>query len=119
MSKRRSTAQTLGIILLAIVAIRLAFDVLNLACRLLAWLLLRACWALEWAVDRLTVRETLRPSGGVHDAALPVARVAPVTVAPRQPDDVARLCKVLGRNDPETRRLAESMLASSTRVAGH
>lgn len=136
MSRQRARlgTQTGAIVLVILLALRLALDVLNLACRLAAWLLLRACWALEWAVDRLSIRATLRPSGVIKREiiksvaapayqpvvharpTLPRPQIAPQPVAQTQSDDVAKLCRLLGRNDPETRRMAEAMLASSTRV---
>lgn len=140
--RTRSTAQTVGTLLLVVVVLRLGLDPLDLTCKAIAWLLLRVCWALEWAVDQLSTRETVRPSGvvtmraslppsGTTVVRAPIARPNPrlddypykgsrsmqlPIAAARSADDVAKLCKVLGRNDPETRRLAEAMLASSTRV---
>lgn len=130
----RRSPVTLASVLVIILLVRLALNLIDLVLRLAVWLLLRLCWLLEAAIDRLTIRATLRPAAIVQNAPIRplqpsvVLKAPTVTVRPTvhathavalpqpQADDVALLCKKLGRNDPETRKLAESMLASATRV---
>lgn len=79
MTCRHSARQTVTAILLVVLALRLAFSLLDLLLRLAVWILLRACWAVEWAVDRLSTRETLRP-GAITQVAM---RPTPVPPSPQ------------------------------------
>lgn len=104
---RSKAAKTVTFVVLAAVLARLVLDVVLLVCRTFVWLLLRLCWALEWAIARLTDRPTVRPND------VPVSRVQRVSKLAPPSDDITRLMKVLGTRD---RGEAERLMALGTKV---
>jgi hypothetical protein len=67
---RSSTIQTLALVLLAIVLLRLAFDLVDVVCRARLWVLVRVCLWLEAAADWLADPRPLRrpPTVSASDA---------------------------------------------------
>jgi len=122
-----STAHPAAALLLPIVLLRLAVDLVLLACRLAVWLLLRLCWLLEAGLDHLgaprpkTAIVEIRPK---RVRAQSRSRPENASISPYRsiehhdvdPTDVVKLMKILGRRDAGTRALAERMLRDGTRV---
>jgi hypothetical protein len=134
MSHRRSPARTFALVLLVVVLIRLALTLVDLIARALVWLLLRACWALEWAVRKLTLESASGPAtsvlppvpqarmaAGSGRAPVPPAQVgmsSAISIArgqrPVPPvDEISKFMRVLGTKD---RAEAERIYALRTKV---
>lgn len=89
-------------LLVPVLLARAVFDLLTLTLRLIVWLLLRACWTLEWAIDRLRTERAATQS-----ETPPRPRYAPV----RAPD-IDAFMKATGTKD---RAQAERLLAHAHR----
>lgn len=112
-SRRHSPRQRFALLLVLVLALRLAFTLIDLVCRAIAFCLLRVCWLLEWCIGRLTLEPAARPTPAASIQSRRVIDSGRTPVPPTRDDELARFMAVLGTKD---RGFAQQLLASGTRV---